>query len=106
VDRVVTIVWITGGGLAALGGIFLGLLQENRWDMGFTLLLLIFAGVTLGGLGTAYGALLGGVLIGVLTNLSTLVIPSELKNVGALAVLVLVLLVRPTGLLGRGERIG
>jgi len=106
VDRVVTIVWITGGGLAALGGIFLGLLQENRWDMGFTLLLLIFAGVTLGGLGTAYGALLGGVLIGVLTNLSTLVIPSELKNVGALAVLVLVLLVRPTGLLGRRERIG
>ena len=106
VERVVTIVWIVGGGLAALGGIFLGLLQQNRFDMGFTLLLLIFAGVTLGGLGTAYGALLGGVLIGILTNMSTLVIPSELKNVGGLAVLVLVLLVRPTGLLGRRERIG
>ncbi len=106
VDRVVVIVWAAGGGLAALGGVFLGLTQQVRFDMGFTLLLLIFAGVTLGGLGTAYGALVGGLLVGILTQMSTLVIPSELKNVGALGVLVLVLLVKPTGLLGRRERIG
>jgi len=106
VQRVVLVVWAVGAGLAALGGILLGLTQQVRFDMGFTLLLLIFAGVTLGGLGTAYGALLGGLLVGILIQVSTLVIPSELKNVGALAVLVLVLLVKPTGLLGRRERIG
>lgn len=106
VERVVLVVWMVGAALASLGGVFLALTQQVKWDMGFTLLLLIFAGVTLGGLGTAFGALAGGVFVGLFVQLSTLVIPSELKNVGALAVLILVLLVRPTGILGRRERIG
>jgi branched-chain amino acid transport system permease protein len=66
----------------------------------------MFAGITLGGLGTAYGALLGSFLVGLFVQVSTLVIPIELKNAGALAVLIAVLLVRPQGLLGRAERIG
>lgn len=66
----------------------------------------MFAAITLGGLGAAYGALLGGFIIGLFVNVSTVWIPTELKNVGALAVLILVLLVRPQGLLGRAERIG
>jgi neutral amino acid transport system permease protein len=70
------------------------------------MLLLIFAAVTLGGLGTAYGALVGSLVIGVLIQLSTLIIPTELKYVGALFVLIIILLVRPQGILGRKERVG
>ena len=70
------------------------------------MLLLIFAAVTLGGLGTAYGALVGSLVIGVLIQLSTLIIPTELKYVGALLILILILLVRPQGILGRKERVG
>ena len=106
VQRVISVVWIVGGALAALGGILVGLGEEVSWQMGFQLLLLMFAGITLGGLGTAFGALVGGFVIGLFINLSTLIVPTEMKNVGALLVLVLVLLVRPQGILGRAERVG
>ncbi|MGH9137417.1 MAG: branched-chain amino acid ABC transporter permease [Acidimicrobiales bacterium] len=106
VDRVILYVWATGGALATIGGILLAIDQRVQFDMGFKLLLLMFAGVTLGGLGTAYGALVGSFVVGMFIQLSTLVVPTELKNVGALAILILVLLLRPQGILGRAERIG
>jgi branched-chain amino acid transport system permease protein len=106
VQRVILTVWVLGGALAALGGLLLGLDEDITWDMGFRLLLLMFAGVTLGGLGTAYGALVGSILVGEFVILSTLWIKPELKNVGALAALILVLLVRPQGILGQKERVG
>lgn len=106
VERVIRVVWVAGTGLAALAGILLGASQSVSWDSGFRILLLIFAAVVLGGLGTAYGALLGAIIVGLFTQLSTLVIPTELKNVGALAILILILLVRPQGILGRAERVG
>lgn len=106
VDRVILFVWALGGGLAALGGILFGLQQQVQFEMGFRLLLLMFAGITLGGLGTAYGALVGSFVVGMFIEMSTLVVPTELKNVGALAVLIVVLLFRPQGILGRAERIG
>ncbi|MEL7158024.1 MAG: branched-chain amino acid ABC transporter permease [Actinomycetota bacterium] len=105
VQRVISIVWIAGGALAALGGVFFGL-DQVKWDFGFRILLLIFAAVTLGGLGTAYGALVGALVVGIVINLSTLVIDVELKNMVALLVLVLILLLRPQGILGRAERVG
>ena len=74
--------------------------------MGFQVLLLVFAGTVLGGLGTAFGAIIGSLIVGVLIQLSTLIIPTELKYVGALVVLILILLIRPEGILGRRERIG
>ena len=74
--------------------------------MGFQILLLIFAAVTLGGLGTAFGALVGSLIVGLFIELSTLWLPSDMKYVGALVVLILVLLFRPQGILGRRERIG
>ncbi|WP_245690965.1 branched-chain amino acid ABC transporter permease [Sinosporangium album] len=106
VDRVIRIVWAGGTAIAALAGILLGLSQTVNYQMGLQVLLLMFAGVTLGGLGTAFGALVGSLVVGVFIQVSTLWIPPETKNVGALAVLIIVLLFRPQGILGRRERIG
>ena len=106
VGRVIVLVWGFGAALAALGGVLFGVQEQVGWEMGFQLLLYIFAGVTLGGLGTAYGALLGGVLVGIFTQLSTMVVAPELKKVGALVLLVGTPLLRPQGILGQRERIG
>ncbi len=106
VERVIGFVWFFGAALATLGGILLGLAEQVSFQMGFQLLLLMFAGVTLGGLGTAYGALLGSLVVGLFVQLSTLVVSPELKNVGALLILILILLVRPQGILGSRERVG
>ncbi len=106
VQRVIRLVWVAGGALAALGGVFLGQADQVQWETGTRILLLIFAGVTLGGLGTAYGALVGCLMIGLGIQVSTLWIPSELKNLGALFLMVFILLIRPQGILGRKQRIG
>ena len=108
VDRVIRIVWVLAGLLTGGAGIlytyFIG--ANIKWDVGFTILLLLFAGVTLGGLGSAFGALVGAVLIGLVTEISTLFIAPDLRYAVALLVLILVLLFRPQGILGRKERIG
>ncbi|WP_259400570.1 branched-chain amino acid ABC transporter permease [Microbispora sp. H13382] len=106
VDGVIRIIWTVGGAVAALAGVMLGLAQNVSYQMGFQVLLLVFAGVTLGGLGTAFGALVGSIVVGLFIQLSTVVVPTELKTVGALLVLILVMLFRPQGILGRRERIG
>ena len=106
VDRVIRFVWLFGAGLAGLGGIIFSLSQDVNFEQGASMLLLLFAAITLGGLGAAYGALIGGFVIGVFVSVSAVWIPAELKNVGALVVLILVLLVRPQGILGARERIG
>jgi neutral amino acid transport system permease protein len=106
VNRVILVVWVLGGALAALGGVLLGLSDQVQWDMGFRLLLLMFAGVTLGGLGTAYGALVGSLVVGVFVQMSTLVIPSDTKYVGGLLLLIVILVIRPQGILGSRARIG
>ena len=107
VDGVIRIVWIVGGSLAGLSGILWAYFRPGvSWDMGFQILLLVFAATTLGGLGTAFGALVGSIIVGLFVELSTLWLPSDLKYVGALVVLILVLLLRPQGILGRKERIG
>lgn len=106
VDRIIRGVWTSGAALAGLGGMLLGLSQQVSPQMGQNLLLLMFAAVVLGGLGTAFGAMVGAIVVGIFVEVSTLVVPSEIKNVGALAILILILLVRPQGILGRRERIG
>jgi len=106
VERVITSVWIAGSACAGLAGVLLAISQQVSFQLGFQILLLIFAAVVMGGLGTAYGALVGSLIVGMLIQLSTLVIPPELKNLGALAVLIIVLLIRPNGILGRRERVG
>lgn len=106
VQRVIRVTWIVGAGLAGLGGVMFGISEQVQWDMGFKILLLIFSAVVLGGLGTAFGAMLGGFIVGVAVEMSTLWIPVEFKTAVALAILIGMLLVRPQGLLGVKERIG
>ncbi|HRP99365.1 MAG TPA: branched-chain amino acid ABC transporter permease [Terrimesophilobacter sp.] len=106
VNRTLTIVWALGGAMAALGGALLGLFQQIDWAMGNELLLLIIAGVTLGGLDTVKGAVIGSVLVGIVTQVSVLFLPAELKYMTALAILILILLLRPQGIFGRRRRVG
>ena len=106
VDRVISVVWIVGGMLAGLSGVLLGMTQGFDYQLGFKILLLVFAATVLGGLGTAWGAIVGALVIGLFVEVSTLFIPAELKFVGALVVLIVVLLIRPQGLLGKAQRVG
>lgn len=106
VEQVIRLVWVAGAALAGFAGLLLGLAQGINFQMGFQILLLMFAAVTLGGLGTAFGALIGSIIVGLFISVSTLWIPPELKNVGALGILIVILLVRPQGILGRAQRVG
>jgi neutral amino acid transport system permease protein len=106
VEKVIRAVWILGAILAGYAGIIITVNQGVSFLMGQDNLLLIFAAVTLGGLGTAHGAVIGSLVIGLFIQLSTLFIPTELKYVGALFVLIVILLVRPQGILGKRDRVG
>lgn len=105
-QKIIRIVWFAGGALAAMGGLFRGLDEQVGFEMGSGLIFLMFAGITLGGLGSAYGALVGGFLVGLLVELASLVVPAELKNAPALLILIVVLVLRPQGILGRKQRVG
>lgn len=107
VDGIIRLVWIMATSLAALGGILMALYDSGtKFDVGAKLLLLMFAAVTLGGLGQPFGALVGSLVIGVVVETSTLWLGPDLKYATALGILILVLLVRPQGILGRAERVG
>lgn len=107
VDRIIRIVWIMSAALAGLSGVMLGLVLNGiSWQTGMQLLLLMFSAVTLGGLGTAFGALVGSLVIGMTVELSNMVLPGDFKYATALLLLIIILLVRPQGLFGRKERIG
>ena len=106
VEKIIRVVWVVASLLTGISGVFIGLYMQAAWDTGFSIILLVFAAVTLGGLGTSSGAAIGAMIIGLIVELSTLVIPSDLKFAAALAVLIIILLVRPQGVMGRKQRIG
>ena len=97
-EQVVILTWLLGAGLAAAGGVLLGMSVRLQPIMGWDLLLPIFAATILGGIGSPYGAMAGAVIIGLAEELSTPFIPHEYKTAVSLVLLVLVLLVRPRGL--------
>jgi len=116
-DRIKLWTWIIGAGLAGAGGVFLGLYNLLNPRMGFDLLLLIFAAVILGGIGSVYGAMLGGFLIGMIhelvplfTQLGTVLplvpdsfaipISNQYASAVAFVIMVVVLLLRPRGIAG------
>ncbi len=107
VDRIIRLVWVIATALAGLSGVMLGLVLNGiNWQTGMQLLLLMFAAVTLGGLGTAFGALVGSLIIGMTVELANFVVPGDFKYATALVLLIVILLVRPQGIFGRKERIG
>lgn len=94
--------WVGGGGLAAIGGIFLGMYTLVRPLMGFDILLLVFAAVILGGIGSIYGAMLGGFAIGIAHEMTPLIpgVGAEYGAAVAFVIMIFILLVRPSGILG------
>lgn len=98
VEQVVIWTWIIAAALTALSGGMYGLITAVRPNMGWFLILPIFAAVILGGIGNPYGAIAGAVVIGIAQELSTFWLPPEYKLGVALLVMVLVLLIRPQGL--------
>jgi len=97
-ERIVVWTWIVGAALAAGAGVLLGMDTRVKFDMGWNLLLPMFAAAILGGLGRPYGAIAGGLVIGGLEELSTIVIPGDYKSAVAFGVMVLVLIFRPQGI--------
>lgn len=107
VDQVVRVVWILSCAMAALSGVLLGVyLNGISWNTGATLILLMFAAVTLGGLGTANGALIGSLVIGIVADMSSLVIPNDMRYASALAILIIVLLGAPAVIFGKAAKGG
>ncbi|MEJ8473691.1 branched-chain amino acid ABC transporter permease [Roseibium algae] len=100
--KVVMLTWIIAGALCAAAGVFLGINTELKSMMGWHMLLPMFAAAILGGVGRVEGAVLGGLIVGIAEEMSVLVLPSEYKAGMAFAILLIMLLVRPTGLL-RGK---
>lgn len=99
-ERVVLWTWIIAAAMAAAGGIFLGIDTRLNPIMGWRILLPVFAASILGGIGSIYGAIFGGLLIGVVQELSTLFISPAYKPAVAFGIMVIMLVVRPRGLLG------
>ncbi|MFB6118741.1 branched-chain amino acid ABC transporter permease [Halosegnis sp.] len=100
-ERVVRATWVIGGGLAGVAG-FLIILERGvlSYNFGWRLLLFIFSGVILGGIGSVYGAIGGGIIIGIASKIALVWLPSGFPRVAAFAVMILVLLYRPAGLFG------
>jgi branched-chain amino acid transport system permease protein/neutral amino acid transport system permease protein len=97
-ERVVIWTWVMGGALAAAAGVFLGIDTRLHPVMGWTVLLPVFAAAILGGIGRPYGAIVGGMVIGLAMEVSTLVIEPAYKPAVAFALMVGTLLFRPQGI--------
>jgi neutral amino acid transport system permease protein len=104
-SRVILYTWLFAGALAGLAGVLAGAVTDVRPTLGFGLLLPIFAAVILGGIGDAFGALAGGVVLGLMIEWSTLFIDFRWKTAVGFAVLIIVLVVRPQGIFGRARAI-
>ena len=99
-ERVIAAATLGGGALAGGAGVFLGLDASIDPLMGAGLIISVFAAAILGGVGSAPGALAGALIVGVAEEVGTLVIPPTYKTAIGFAIILLVLLVRPTGLAG------
>ena len=105
-NRIIVATWLLAGGLAGLAGVlYASAVGVFTPDLGFLLLLSLFAAVILGGIGDAYGALAGGFLLGLIQEWSTLVIDARWKVAVGFAALIITLVLRPQGIFGRARAI-
>lgn len=99
-ERVLRAAWLISGGLAAVAGVFAGMTVQLRPTMGLDLLLPLFAAVILGGIGSVWGAVWGGLLVGLAESASVTLVGAEYRTAAAFIVLIVILLVKPNGLFG------
>ncbi len=102
-SRTIMYVWLIGGALAAVAGIFYGLSHQLIPVMGRDLVLPIFAATIVGGIGSVYGAVLGGFIVGIASNLALVVLPSGYTPSVPFLLIILVLMLRPNGLFGEAR---
>ena len=101
IASVIRATWLLGGALACAGGIMLGLTVQLRPNMGFDLLLPLFAAAILGGIGNVPGAVAGGLIVGVAESFSVPLIGANYRAAVSFALLIAMLLVKPNGLFGK-----
>jgi neutral amino acid transport system permease protein len=104
-SRVILYTWLFAGAFAGLAGVLYGATTQLQPEMGFELLLPIFAAVVVGGIGDAFGALAGGILIGIVIEESTLFVDPGLKLAVGFVVLIVVLIIRPQGIFGKARAV-
>ena len=104
VDRIITWVWVIGASGAALGGVLYGMTVQLRPELGFSLILPLFAAAILGGAGSLYGAVLGGMIVGLSENLSVMIIPTTYKPAVPFLLILAILYFRPDGIFGERAR--
>ena len=102
-ERIILYTWLFSGGLAGLAGVLIGANESLQPELGFTLLLAFFAAVILGGIGDAFGALAGGMILGLVTEWSTMFIDPRWKLAVGFVVLIGVLIIRPQGIFGKAK---
>jgi branched-chain amino acid transport system permease protein/neutral amino acid transport system permease protein len=100
-ERVIIWTWAMSGVLTAAAGILLAFDTHLTPVMGWNLLLPLFAAVILGGIGSPYGAMFGGLVIGISQEMSTLVISAAYKPAVAFTIMILMLIIKPSGLMGK-----
>lgn len=98
--RMIVLIWLIGGGLAAAAGVFYGLTNQISPVLGRDLVLPIFAATIVGGIGSIYGAVLGGFLVGLASNLALVILPSGYSPAVPFLIILAVLILRPHGLFG------
>jgi branched-chain amino acid transport system permease protein len=101
VDRAHRLAWSLGVGITAVAGGLVASNQSFQPYTGFDFVIVMYAGVVLGGLGSALGAFWGGLIIGIVQQMSTLVFPYQLQNTCIFVVFLLIIFLRPQGLFGR-----
>jgi neutral amino acid transport system permease protein len=104
-QRIIYLTWVFSGALAGLAGVLSAATTNVKPELGFELLLPIFAAVVLGGIGDAFGALAAGLVLGVVIEWSTLFIEDRWKLAIGFIVLVVVLVIRPQGVFGKAKSI-
>ena len=102
-SRMIALIWIIGAALAAAAGVFYGLTNQISPVIGRDLVLPIFAATIVGGIGSIYGAVLGGFLVGIASNLALVVLPSGYSPAVPFLIILAVLLIRPNGLFGEAR---
>ncbi|MDR7223445.1 branched-chain amino acid ABC transporter permease [Aminobacter aminovorans] len=105
IAKVVRWTWMLSGALAAIAGVFAGLTVQIRPEMGFNMLLALFTAAILGGTGSLFGAVAGGLIVGLAESLSALVIPTGYKAAVPFGLLLIILYLRPQGLFSRSARV-